>query len=64
MVAEKEIYIVDGKNYTVITKTKENANSDEIYLTETECKFNEVASKLLGEEVKAKQVKEELEFLN
>ena len=31
MVAEKEIYIVDGKNYTVITKTKENANSDEIY---------------------------------
>ena len=36
----------------------------DIYLTETECKFNEVASKLLGEEVKAKQVKEELEFLN
>ena len=34
------------------------------YLTETECKFNEVASKLLGTEVKAKQVKEEIEFLS
>ncbi len=31
----------------------------EVYLTDTECKFNEVASKLLGSNVKAKQVKEE-----
>lgn len=27
----KEIYTIDGKDYTVITGTKENANSDEIY---------------------------------
>lgn len=38
--------------------------SIDTYLTETECKFNEVASKLLGTEVKAKQVKEEIEFLS
>lgn len=30
----------------------------EIYLTDTECKFNEVASKLLGKDIQAKQVKE------
>lgn len=34
------------------------------YLTETESKFNDVASKLLGIEIKAKQVKEEMEFIN
>lgn len=28
---EKEIYTIEGKDYTVITETKENANSDEIY---------------------------------
>ena len=28
---EKETYTIDGKDYTVITKTKENTNSDEIY---------------------------------
>lgn len=28
---EKETYTIYGKDYTVITKTKENANSDEIY---------------------------------
>ena len=27
----EEIYTIDGKNYTVITQTKENANSDDIY---------------------------------
>lgn len=31
MVEEKEIYTIEGKDYTVITKTKENSNSDEIY---------------------------------
>lgn len=35
-----------------------------IYLTETECKFNEVASKLIGKQIQAKQVKEEIEFIN
>lgn len=38
--------------------------SIDTYLTETECKFNQVASQLLGTEVKAKQVKEEIEFLS
>lgn len=28
---EKEVYTIEGRAYTVITKTKENANSDEIY---------------------------------
>lgn len=28
---EKETYTIDGKDYTVITEIKENANSDEIY---------------------------------
>lgn len=32
----------------------------EVYLTDTECKFNEVASKLLGRDIKARQVKEEV----
>jgi len=27
----EEIYTIDGKNYTVISQTKENANSDDIY---------------------------------
>ena len=27
----EEIYTIDGKNYTVISQTKENANSDNIY---------------------------------
>lgn len=31
MEAEKEIYTIDGKDYTVITETNKNANSDEIY---------------------------------
>ncbi len=31
MEAEKEIYTIDGKDYTVITGTNKNANSDEIY---------------------------------
>lgn len=34
----------------------------EVYLTETECKFNEVASRLLEKEIQANQVKEEIEF--
>lgn len=28
---EKESYTIDGKDYTIITKTNENADSDEIY---------------------------------
>lgn len=28
---EKEVYTIDGKDYTVITKAKENTNCDEIY---------------------------------
>lgn len=27
----EEIYTIDGKNYTVISQTKEDANSDDIY---------------------------------
>lgn len=27
----EEVYTIDGKNYTVISQTKENANSDDIY---------------------------------
>lgn len=27
----EEFYTIDGKNYTVISQTKENANSDDIY---------------------------------
>ena len=27
----EEVYTIDGKNYTVISQTKENANSDNIY---------------------------------
>lgn len=36
----------------------------DIYLTETECKFNNVASKLLEANIQAKAVKEEIEFLS
>ena len=50
------------KNNDQMAEHKEQ--SIDTYLTETECKFNEVASKLLGTEVKAKQVKEEIEFLS
>lgn len=41
--------------------TKETISTLEVYLTETECKFNSVASMLLGEEIQAKLV-EEKEF--
>lgn len=41
----------------------QNSERLEIYLTDTECKFNEVASKLLGVDIKAQQVKEEIEFI-
>ena len=27
----EEVYTIDGKKYTVISQTKENANSDDIY---------------------------------
>ena len=27
----EEVYTIDGKNYTVISHTKEDANSDDIY---------------------------------
>ncbi len=27
----EEVYTIDGKNYTVISQTKEDANSDDIY---------------------------------
>ncbi len=47
-----------------LANTTINSPNIEVYLTETECKFNEVASKLLGINVKAKQVKEEVEFVN
>lgn len=50
------------KNNDQMAEHKEQ--SIDTYLTETECKFNEVASKLLGTEVKAKHVKEEIEFLS
>ena len=59
-VAKETKNILSDRNEVAQNKKQEL----DIYLTETECKFNEVASKLLGEEVKAKQVKEELEFLN
>lgn len=28
---EREIYYIDGKEYTVITQTKENVSNDNIY---------------------------------
>jgi len=31
MEEEKEVYIIDGKDYTVITKTKENSSNEAIY---------------------------------
>ena len=49
-------------NKDQLAETKEQ-NID-TYLTETECKFNEVAGKLLGMEIKAKPVREEIEFLS
>ncbi len=42
----------------------DNDQNLDIYLTETECKFNDVAGKLLGMEIKARPVKEEIEFLS
>jgi len=27
----EEVYTIDGKNYTVISQTKEDSNSDDIY---------------------------------
>ena len=39
-----------------------NQTSLQVYLTETEHKFNEVASILLGENIEAKLVKEETEL--
>lgn len=41
----------------------QNYENIEIYLTDTECKFNDVAGNLLGMNIKAKQVKEEIEFI-
>lgn len=31
MEEEKEVYIIDGKDYTVITKTRENSSNEAIY---------------------------------
>ena len=59
-VAKETKNILSDRNEVAQNKKQEL----DIYLTETECKFNEVASKLLGKEVNAEQVKEELEFLN
>lgn len=42
---------------------KETISKLEVYLTETECKFNNVASMLLGKEIQAKLVEEETEFI-
>jgi len=42
--------------------TKGNNNNLEIFLTETESKFNKLASKLLEREIQVKQVEEEVEF--
>ncbi len=41
---------------------QEQTKSQKIYLTETQCKFNTVASKLLGEKIEAELVKEETEL--
>lgn len=43
--------------------SQDQSQNLDIYLTETECKFNELASRLLEKDVKAKQVKEEIEFI-
>ena len=43
--------------------SQSNQTTLQIYLTETEHKFNEVASILLGENIEAKLVKEETELL-
>lgn len=58
-----------AKKVKSVLNVKNELNENEkqkidTYLTETECKFNDVASKLLGMDVKAKQVKEEIEFLS
>lgn len=41
----------------------DNEEQLEVYLTETECKFNEVASKLIGRNIQAKQVLHQPEIL-
>lgn len=43
--------------------SQDSQTSLQVYLTETEHKFNEVASILLGENIEAKLVKEETELL-
>lgn len=69
----KKVEIINIGNFVAI-KTEQilnelklnsidNKNQLELYLTETECKFNEVASKLIGKDIQAKQVKEEIEFV-
>ncbi|MGN1269497.1 MAG: glutamate racemase [Clostridia bacterium] len=66
----KKVEIINIGNFVAI-KTEQilnelrinsidNKNQLEVYLTETECKFNEVASKLIGKDIQAKQVKEEI----
>ena len=69
----KKVEIINIGNFVAIEAEKilkkyqlentENKRQLEVYLTETECKFNEVASKLIGKEIQAKQVKEEIEFV-
>lgn len=42
-----------------------NDNSNlTVYLTDIECKFNDLASRLLGRKIEAEQVKEEIDFIN
>ena len=66
----KKVEIINIGNFVAI-KTEQilnelrinsinNKNQLEVYLTETECKFNEVASKLIGKDIQAKQVKEKI----
>ena len=59
-VAKEANAILNNKDQLAETK-EQNIDT---YLTETECKFNEVAGKLLGMEIKAKPVREEIEFLS
>ncbi len=59
----KENGMIAENNFKdIATKNRDNASNLKVYLTENECKFNEVASKLIEKEIQAELVKEEIEF--